>query len=136
MTTTIDDDTAAIHQNLLRNIHSTIHNLMHMYPATDCSLEEAMVVREALADIALWRQRGIRREGLEKAAADIAARDRMRALVVEEAQTKRRAAGAQCDLCDEEGRVLGRDGKQVLDADGYEIDCDHGRPVDLDDDED
>jgi hypothetical protein len=31
--------------------------------------------------------------------------------------------------------VLGRDGKQVLDDEGYEICCGHGRPVDLDDEE-
>jgi hypothetical protein len=40
-----------------------------------------------------------------------------------------------CDLCDDDGMVLGRDGKQVADSEGYEIWCRHGKPVDLDDDE-
>jgi hypothetical protein len=95
-----------------------------------------MVVQAAMHEIAIFRQHGIRREQLEKAAAVIAARDRMRALVIGRHQAKRRAAAAPCDLCDEDGVVLGRDGQRVLDADGYEIDCRHGRHVDLDDDED
>ena len=40
------------------------------------------------------------------------------------------------DLCDEDGMVLGRDGKRVLESDGYEIWCRHGKPVDLDDEDD
>jgi len=136
MTTTTTDDTAALHQHLLGGVHSTIRSVQDMYPPDGWSLEESMVVRGALYEIALWRQRGVRGEQLEKAAADIAARDRMRALVIEEAHTKRRAAAAPCDLCDEDGHVLGRDGKNVLDADGYELACRHGRPVDVDDDED
>jgi hypothetical protein len=32
--------------------------------------------------------------------------------------------------------VLGRDGKRVLESDGYEIWCRHGKPVDLDDEDD
>jgi len=35
------------------------------------------------------------------------------------------------------GMVLGRDGKRVLESDGYEIWwCRHGKPVDLDDEDD
>jgi hypothetical protein len=89
-----------------------------------------MVVRAALHEIALWRQRGIRGVQLEKAAADIEARDRMRAL--ELAKTEARLAGIpQCDLCDKDGFVLDEDGQWVLD-DGYEVACYHGKAVDLD----
>ena len=42
----------------------------------------------------------------------------------------------QGDLGDEDGMVLGRDGKRVLESDGYEIWCRHGKPVDLDDEDD
>ncbi len=59
----------------------------------------------------------------------------MRAQVIEEAQTKRRAAAAPCDLCDEDGNVLGRDGQHVLDGGGYELACRHERPVDFDDED-
>jgi hypothetical protein len=114
----------------------TIRCLMNMYPASTWTWEEAMVVKAAMSEIALWRQKGIRREQLEKAGADIANRERMRAITIAENQASRRAAAAPCDLCDEDGQVLGRDGKQVLDSEGYEIWCRHGRPVDWDDDED
>ena len=43
---------------------------------------------------------------------------------------------APCDLCDEDGWVLGTDGKQVLDHEGHEIWCYHGKPDDSEDDED
>jgi hypothetical protein len=84
-----------------------------MYPSDTWSLKESMVVQAVMHEIALFRQHGIRREQLEKAAAVIAARDRMRALVIGEALAKRRAAAAPCDLCDEDGVVLGRDGQRV-----------------------
>ena len=47
-------------------------------------------------------QRHVRGEQLVKAAAEIQMRERMRALVREEAEA-RLAAAAQCDLCDEAG---------------------------------
>jgi hypothetical protein len=85
----------------IKDVHRTMRSLLGMYPAADWSLEESTVVHAALAEIALWRQRGVRGVQLEKAAADIAARDRMRALVL--AKTEARLAGIpQCDLCDED----------------------------------
>ena len=73
---------------------------------------------------------GIRREQLEKAAADIEHRDRMRAL--ELAKTEAQLARMpQCDLCDEDGFVLDKNGKLVL-SDGYEVACYHGEAEDLD----
>jgi hypothetical protein len=134
MTTTTTDE--QIEQHRIKDELRTIGSLMDMYPTNTWSWEEAMVVKSAMAEIALWRQKGIRREQLEKAAADIAHRKHMRAVTIAENEAHRRAAAAPCDLCDEDGMVLGRDGKHVLDSEGYEIWCRHGRPVDADDDED
>jgi hypothetical protein len=124
------------YQHMANGEIRTIRCLMNMYPSNTWTWEEALVVKAAMSEIAVWRQKGIRLEGLEKAGADIANRERMRAVTIAENHARWRAAAAPCDLCDEEGRVLGRDGKQVHDADGYDLDCRHGRPVDLDDDED
>jgi hypothetical protein len=126
-----EDQIDRTHQ--VKGVHRSISAILYMYPCETWSLEESMVVRAAMYEIALWRQRGHRGEQLEKAAADIARRERMRAITIAEGEARRRAAAAPCDLCDDDGRVLGRDGERVLDSDGYDLDCRHGRPVDLDD---
>jgi hypothetical protein len=133
MTTAITEERLE-QQNIDHEVR-TIGRLMDMYPTDTWSWEESLVVKSALAEIALWRQKGTRLVQLEKAAADIAHRNHMRAVSIAEGQARRRAAAAPCELCDEDGHVLGRDGKQVLDWDGDELDCRHGRPVDLDGDE-
>jgi hypothetical protein len=63
-------------------VHRSISAFLNMYPSDTLSLEESMIVQAAMHEIAMFRQHGIRREQLEKAAAVIAARDRMRALVI------------------------------------------------------
>lgn len=132
MTTTLTDEKLR-DQHAAKNEARTTRCLMRMYPSSGWSWEEALVVKAAMFEIALWRQRGVRGEQLEKAAADIAHRERMRAIAIAESDARRRAAAAPCDLCDEDGKVLGRNGKVVLDDDGRELACRHGRPVDLDD---
>jgi hypothetical protein len=59
-TTRTTDDTAALHQHLLKRRPPHHAHPSEQYPATDWSLEESMVVLDALAEITLWRQRGIR----------------------------------------------------------------------------
>ncbi len=59
-TYTVLADTPAMHQHLLKGVHSTLRSLLDMYPSTEWSLEESMVVRAALYEIGLWRQRGVR----------------------------------------------------------------------------
>ena len=66
----------------IKGVHRSISAFLNMYPSDTLSLEESMVVQAAMHEIAIFRQHGIRREQLEKAAAVIAARDRMRALVI------------------------------------------------------
>jgi hypothetical protein len=68
--------------------------------------------------------RHTRRE-LEKAAADIEHRDRMRALALKETEAMR-ACAAQCELRDEYGWVLDEEA-------GYEVECDHRKAEDSDD---
>jgi hypothetical protein len=114
----------------INDVHRTMRSLLGMYPATEWSLEESMVVRGALYEIAMWRQRGIRGEQLVKAADEIEMQERTSAKVRE--QIAARLAGvAQCDLRDEDGFVVDKDGKWVLE-DGYEVACYHGEAVDLD----
>ena len=48
------------------------------------------------------------------------------------AEIEARLAGVpECDLCDEEGFVVDKNGKLVID-DGDEVACYHGKAVDLD----
>jgi hypothetical protein len=130
-TTTPTED--QFEQHLANQEIDTIRHLIDMYPANTWSWEESLMVKSAMAEIALWRQRGHRGEQLERAAADIAHRNQMRAITIAEIKASRRAAAAPCDLCDEDGLVLGRDGKPILDSNGYELHCRHGQPVELDD---
>ena len=136
-TPTVDDEfEQRLHRHNAAGDIRTIGCLMDMYPPRHGPGKRPMVVKAAMGEIAMWRQRGHRGEQLEKAAADIAHREHMRAVTIAENHARRRAAAEPCDLCDEDGMVLGRDGKRVLESDGYEIWCRHGKPVDLDDEDD
>ena len=80
--------------------------------------------------LAVETARHTRRAALKKAIANIEHRERMSAQL--RAEIEARLAGVpECDLCDEEGFVVDKNGKLVID-DGDEVACYHGKAVDLD----